>query len=147
MSQHAPPESESFADALTRIDDALRQMYAGRPEPFAALWSRSDDASLFGAFGPAIRGWHDLEPVFPWVAGRYRHGTVSIDYVAVTEGGGLACTVGYERAAVSIDGGPVEGSTIRATQVFRLEDGRWRLLHRHGDFTAPDGPGDEAAGR
>lgn len=140
-------QAESFSDALVRVDDALSQMCAGRPEPFAALWSRADDVSLFGAFGPAVQGWQRLEAVFPWVARRYRDGTLRVDYLSVVEGVDLACTVAYERATVSIDGGPVEESTIRVTQVFRLEDGRWKLLHRHGDFTAVDGPAETAPDR
>ena len=129
---------EPFAEALVRVERALREVVAGRHELFADLWSRAEDASLFGAFGPAKRGWNELEPVFPWVAGRYRDGTLAIDYVTVVESDEFAYTVGYERAVVSIDGATPELSTIRVTHVFRIEDGKWRLVHRHGDFTAGD---------
>jgi len=88
------------------------------------------------AFGPARRGWTELEPVFPWVAERYRDGTLAIDYVTMAESDELAYTVSYERAVVSIDGAAPELSTIRVTHVFRMEDGQWKLVHRHGDFTA-----------
>ena len=76
--------------------------------------------------------------MFPWVAGRYRDGTLEVDYVTVVQGDELAYTVGYERAIVSIDGATPELSTIRVTHVFRIEDGRWRLVHRHGDFLGGD---------
>ena len=134
-------EQESFQDALQRVDRAVRAVYAGEAGLFVDLWSRADDATLFGAFGPARRGWSELSPVFSWVASRYRGGNVDIDYVVACEGGDSAHTVGYERAHVSIDGGEPTDSTIRVTHVFRREDGHWKLLHRHGDF-APldDGP-------
>jgi ketosteroid isomerase-like protein len=27
---------------------------------------------------------------------------------------------------------------IRVTHIYRLEDGQWRLVHRHGDFAPVD---------
>jgi ketosteroid isomerase-like protein len=138
-------EREPFDEALTRVEGAVRAVYRGDPQPFAELWSRAGDVSLFGAFGPARVGWDALEAVFPWVADRYRDGTVEIEYASVWEGAEAALTVGYERAEVSIDGREVVTSTIRITHVFRVEDGRWMLLHRHGDFAplddAPHGSG------
>jgi hypothetical protein len=52
----------------------------------------------------------------------------------------LAYVVGYERAASSIGGGPVEPVTLRVTQVYRREEGEWRLVHRHAD----PGPGGDS---
>ncbi len=131
-------EQESFRDALQRVDRAVRAVYAGDHRLFAELWSRDDDATLFGAFGPARVGWSELSVVFPWVAGRYRHGPVDIEYVVVWEGVDSAYTVGYERAHVSVDGDEEAASTIRITHVYRREDGRWMLVHRHGDFAPVD---------
>lgn len=129
---------ESFADALARTERAVRAVCAGDAGPFTDLWSRGDDSTLFGAFGPAKRGWRELEPVFPWVARRYRDGELSIDYVQVCEGTDIAYTVGYERAVVSIDGHPPAASTIRVTHVYRRHDDSWMLVHRHGDFAPID---------
>jgi ketosteroid isomerase-like protein len=132
------PDGESFADALVRVELAVHAVYAGTSGPFADLWSRAENSSLFGAFGPAKRGWEELQPVFPWVASRYHDGEVAIDYVTVVEGVDIAYTVGYEHAVVSIDGGDPAPSTIRVTHVFRREEGRWLLMHRHGDFAPTD---------
>lgn len=139
--------TESFDDALQRVERALRTVYRGEHEAFAAIWSRAHDASLFGAFGPAKRGWAEVEVVLPWVAHRYRDGEVDIEYVVVWAGTDAAYTVGYERARVSIDGGPTAESTIRVTHVFRLENGRWALVHRHGDFAMDDPSPAANAGR
>ena len=125
---------EALADALARVEIAVRAVVRGEAGPFAELWSHGDDSTLFGAFGPAKRGWRELEPVFPWVASRYQGGRLSVDYVSVVEGVDTAYTVGYERAIVSIDGERPATSTIRVTHIFRREEGRWMLVHRHGDF-------------
>src|SRR3954453_11381933 len=124
-------ELESFRAALDRVDTAIRAVYQGDHRPFSNLWSPPDDASLFGAFGPARVGWESLNAVLPWVAARYRNGTVEIENVVVWEGPEAALTVGYERSEVSIDVQAVQRSTIRITHVFRRKGLRWMLIHRH----------------
>ncbi|HEX8770309.1 MAG TPA: DUF4440 domain-containing protein [Acidimicrobiales bacterium] len=141
-------ENEAFGDALQRVERAVRAVCVGEHQLFEEIWSHADDASLFGAFGPARRGWRELSVVFPWVASRYRDGTVDIEYEVVWEGTDAAYTVGYERAHVSIDGGAMEDSAIRVTHIFRREGGRWMLVHRHGDFAIADDsprPSDESS--
>jgi ketosteroid isomerase-like protein len=46
--------------------------------------------------------------------------------------------VELEHTSVSIDGVPVEPYTLRVTQVYRREDGEWKVLHRHGDQLSVD---------
>jgi ketosteroid isomerase-like protein len=38
----------------------------------------------------------------------------------------------------AIDGRPVEPITVRASQVYRREDGEWKIVHRHGDNPPAD---------
>ena len=45
----------------------------------------------------------------------------------------MAYAIGYERFNGSIDGRPVEPVTVRSTHVYRREDGKWKIVHRHGD--------------
>jgi len=77
-----------------REQSAEAAIYLGDPEPFKALWSRGDDISLFGAFGPCKKGWHQVSKTVDWVAGRYRDGAVTAEAQEVPspEGreGGLA---------------------------------------------------------
>ena len=46
--------------------------------------------------------------------------------------GELAYTAGLEHSSVSVDGEP-RSYVLRATQVYRREDGEWKVVHRHGD--------------
>jgi ketosteroid isomerase-like protein len=57
--------------------------------------------------------------------------TVAADVV-----GDMAFTAGYERTQASINGEP-QRYVLRVTQVYRREDGDWKVAHRHAD-TAPD---------
>ena len=36
----------------------------------------------------------------------------------------------------TVDGVPEE-MTIRATQIYRRQDGPWKVIHRHGDVLTP----------
>jgi ketosteroid isomerase-like protein len=45
----------------------------------------------------------------------------------------LAYTAGLERVSTSINGEP-RSYTLRATQVYRREEGEWRVAHRHADL-------------
>jgi Domain of unknown function (DUF4440) len=75
-----------------------------------------------------------LDRTFRWVAGR----NAAFDVEVADVSGDLGYTVGYERAELSIDGGPTQPWRVRVTRIYRREDGRWRLVHRHGDFAPQD---------
>jgi ketosteroid isomerase-like protein len=47
--------------------------------------------------------------------------------------GDMAYTAGLEHISRSFDGKP-RSFTLRATQVYRREDGEWKVAHRHADF-------------
>ncbi len=59
------------------------------------------------------------------------------ELIAAGASGDLAYTVAYEHNTVSVDGAP-RTYTLRVTQVYRREDGEWKLAHRHGDELTPD---------
>lgn len=63
--------------ALTRLEEALRAMGAGDPAPYAALWHRDADVTLFGAWGPIELGHDAVTATFAWVASRFSGGARS----------------------------------------------------------------------
>jgi ketosteroid isomerase-like protein len=48
----------------------------------------------------------------------------------------VAFTAGVEHTSASMNGEP-RSYTQRATQVYRREDGQWRVAHRHADTVVP----------
>jgi ketosteroid isomerase-like protein len=46
--------------------------------------------------------------------------------------GDMACTAGLEHTSACVDGEP-RTYTLPVTQVYRREEGEWRVTHRHGD--------------
>ena len=127
-----------FDETLHRVDLALRAMGGGNPNPYIALWERSPDVTLYGAWGPIERGYDALRRTFEWVGSRFSDGELVPENLVIDVSGDLAYTVGFERGEVSVDGGPRVPMTIRVTHTYRYSGGEWRLIHRHADFPPKD---------
>ena len=125
-------------ETLREVDAALRAMGGGDHESYAALWDDDPDVTLFGAWGPIERGTEAVKSTFEWVGSRFSEGELVPDNVVIHMSGALACTIGFERGDVSIDGGPPRPMTLRTTHVYRYTRAKWHLVHRHADFPPPD---------
>ncbi|MGD9527923.1 YybH family protein [Pseudonocardia sp.] len=139
---------EFLAEMQPRWEAAHRALCSGDVEPWSAIWSTHDPVSLFGAAGSAS-GAQDVRRVQKWVAAHFA-GLVDDEREIVAAGacGDLAYTVAFEHKTVDTPRGEPVTYTLRATHVFRREDGRWRVVHRHadrppdrGDFPVPEVPG------
>lgn len=118
---------------------ALTAMRRGDPSPSISLWSTADDVTLFGAWGPIEKGADAVFETFRWVSSRFGpEGDSPQEICALHTSGDLAVSVGFERGRAQVDGGPVREMAIRVTHVFRRENGRWRIIHRHADFPPED---------
>ena len=75
----------------------------------------------------------ELEEFMEWGTA-YTHEVIAADVR-----GDAAYTVGYEHTAASVNGEP-RRYTLRATQVYRREDGEWKVAHRHADTMPEEEP-------
>ena len=127
---------EFLADVLPRQEEAERALRDGDPEPRIRIWSSNDPVTLLGAAGPkgTGTGWQRLSEIFRWIASQFSDcREYEFELLAAGVSGELAYTVGFERATMSIGGGPAVPNVIRVTHVYRREDGEWKIVHRHGD--------------
>jgi ketosteroid isomerase-like protein len=132
-------ELERFlTEFLPRQERAEKAIHDGVVRPRLDLWTRRDPVTLFGAAVPCASGWDQLLPTFDWVASRFRNcSSYRFEVVAAGVSGDLAYVAGFEHTTAEIEG--VETSyTLRSTHVYRREDGRWRIVHRHGDAPPRD---------
>ncbi|MCR6481988.1 nuclear transport factor 2 family protein [Amycolatopsis sp. OK19-0408] len=134
------PAEEFLTDMLPRQTAAERAIHGGDAGPRTALWSTADPVSLFGAWLPIRTGWADVSEAFRRVAGQFSDSReYRFEVVAAGASGDLAYTIGFEHNTVSVNGEPTT-YTLRATHVYRREDGEWKIVHRHAD-RPPDEPG------
>lgn len=97
-----------------------------------ALWSCSEPVSVLGAWRDAA-GRAELDALFTGLAETFSDCTSYVfELQAYDVSGDMAYTVGLEHTSASVNGEP-RTYTLRATQVYRREDGAWRVAHRHAD--------------
>ncbi len=130
------PES-SFRAFLPEWEKAQSAFINGDPTLWKRNTSHRDDATILGAFGGyGEKGWEVVAARYDWASSQYKPGgaTMKVEYLSIVISGDLAFTVGIERQEGARVGeqGPTQRA-LRATQVFRRENGTWRLLHRHAD--------------
>jgi ketosteroid isomerase-like protein len=126
--------ADPFADAVARLRAALADVANGDVAAIRALYSHSDDATSFYGWGGYEKGWPAVDERWSWAGQQFKGGTVSHQNVTTVVTPELAYTTDIETFEVQMDGmeRPTRWSN-RVTHVFRLEDGRWRLLHRHAN--------------
>jgi ketosteroid isomerase-like protein len=131
--------SEFLAAVLPRQVAGEREVHNGRAEERLTMWSRKDPVSVFGVWR-VNKGWDGVRDAITQVAKRFSACTAYDFKVEVADvSGDLAYTVGYEPTACSVDGVP-QSYTLRVTNIYRREDGEWRLVHRHADRLAGQQP-------
>ena len=126
-------ESDEFLTWFrTALYEAERAMHNGQAAPRRLLWSRNEPVSVLGAWRNA-NGQPEIDQLFEALAESFSNCT-SFEFELLAYGvvGDIAYTAGFEHTSVSVDGEPRE-YTLRVTQVYRREDGEWRVAHRHGD--------------
>jgi ketosteroid isomerase-like protein len=107
----------------------------GNAEVYRALWSRREDVTLANPFGPPVRGWEEVSARLELAASHYHDGQdFESENIATVLTPELAYTVEVERFQTRVGGSDeLTPVAIRATTVFRREDGAWKVTHRHGD--------------
>jgi ketosteroid isomerase-like protein len=116
-------------------------IHSGHTASWASAWSHHDPVTVFGAGVRARTGWDDVHRTITWVASAF-DSCETYDYhlVAADVRGDLAYTCGFERYTATRPGGAVVTTELRVTQIYRREDGKWRIVHRHGDHAMPVDP-------
>lgn len=125
-------EHEQFvAWVQSDLRDAEVAIHDGDAGPRRALWSRRDPVTVLGAWRNA-RGQQELDELFAHLAASFSDCTsFELELLESEVRGDTAYTVAFEHTSASVDGVP-RTYTLRATQVYRREDGEWRVAHRHG---------------
>ena len=113
------------------LRDAEIAVHNGDSGPRRAIWSRRDPVTVLGAWKNAT-GQGELNELFDNLADSFSDCTsFEFELLEAEVLGDTAYTVGFEHISASVSGVP-RSYTLRATQIYRREDGTWRVAHRHG---------------
>jgi ketosteroid isomerase-like protein len=127
-------------ELIERYHLAQGELIKGNPEPVKKLTSHRDDVTLANPLGPPAHGWDAVAAATERAASSFRDGeNIGFEVIERYATPELAYVVRIERAKAKV-GGREETSpiTLRATMVFRPEEGEWKVVHRHADpITTP----------
>jgi ketosteroid isomerase-like protein len=132
-----PPPDPTVLKVLDRFYGAIRSMFGGDLEPLADIWSHTDDVSFASPVGNIQVGWEAVRAEFERHAKVGIKGNLEYKEPFVRVCGDLAYASCLATAPdMTINGKPYDFN-LRATTIFRREDGQWRVVHHHSDC----GPG------
>ena len=129
-----PEVREFLDDMIPRQEAADSALHNGDAGPRWHTWSQNDPCTILGAFGVVANGWDEMLKTFEWVASQFSNvEDFHLEIITAGVSGDMAYTVAYEHSRVSVNGEPPKPWKLRATHVYRRENGEWRVCHRHGD--------------
>jgi ketosteroid isomerase-like protein len=126
--------------AIELSHTAVAAVFRGDASVASTLFSERDDVTLGNPFGPFVRGRKNVIQAVERAAANYREGELTgAELIAKHVSGELALVVEIESGRAKVGGATEFASlALRATSVFRLESGAWKVVHRHADpITTP----------
>jgi SnoaL-like domain len=134
---HGADSSRGFERFLHRYEAANSAFVNGDPQPWLSITAEKDPQSIFGGFGGlGEAGSASVRQRYLLAAGAFRPSGAEVDfeYLVKDVRGRLAYTVAIERADVLYAGqAETHEQVLRATMIFRFEQGEWKIVHRHAD--------------
>src|ERR671932_1440730 len=122
------------ADDLEQVIEqyhlAANEFAKGNPEPVQKMFSHREDVTLNNPFSPPARGWEQVAQTQERAAANFRelgcHGEVDIETIAKCVTAELAYIVEVEHYQAGVDQEDIGAFGLRATSVFRPEEGTWK---------------------
>lgn len=136
---HNPQTDKNMNDqavlaANDKFYSALNSMFSGDFGPMDSIWSHADNITYMGPFGGKLVGWDSVGADFQQVTNMKLGGHIAAEGVSVISGAEMA-SVACTEVGVNVD---PSGKSVevrhRATNIFRLEQGTWKLVHHHTDI-------------
>jgi len=126
-------EKEEVKKALDGFYASLNAMFTGDAEAAKAVWSHSDDIAYMGADGGFQVGWDAMYADWVKQANLKIGGKVVVSDVHINVGKDIAVTHQLVRSADKEADSVNKHAALRASSVFRKEDGRWKMIGHHVD--------------
>lgn len=126
---------QSFESFMKQRLAASTAFVFGDALPLQKISASEDPASLFGPKGTIISGVDAVNEANQKTADSFTTGGQNrFEIVHMATDSNLAYWTGIQRSAVMVkESGKLTPMDLRVTELFRLENGTWKLFHRHAD--------------
>jgi ketosteroid isomerase-like protein len=128
-------DPEDFEQFLRTRQAAGAAYVSGNPEPLGRVVAQQFPANFFSPRGDVTTGTREVWSRYERDASHFASGSVNtfepLDSAASSD---IAYWVGFQRSQANMRGKdqPVLFD-LRVTEVYRRENGQWKLVHRHAD--------------
>lgn len=122
--------------ASDRFYTALESMLNGDAEPMADVWSHDSNVSTMHPLGSRQVGWDVVRASWHDAAQAFERGSVAVSDLEICVLGDVAYTTGIEHVDAVVGGNSLH-LDIRVTNIYRHEDGEWKMVHHHTDADRP----------
>jgi ketosteroid isomerase-like protein len=126
---------DDLDEVIEQYHLALGEFVKGTPDPVKQIFSHQEDVTLANPLGPPVRGWEQVDETIDRAASNFRDGEIEgFEIVAKYVTPELGYIVEIERTKAKVGRREdVAPSALRATMIFRPEEGTWKVVHRHAD--------------
>ena len=127
--------SGDFEGATREARAALEMIVQGNAEGYKSLLSDSEEVTLANPFGGIAHGQDEVIETLERAASNFRDGhSTGFETIERLVTPDLAYTIEIERFVAKLGGSSdLSDIALRVSCMYRLEDGVWKLLHRHAD--------------
>ncbi len=127
-------DQDEVKAADERFFAALNAMFAGSIAEMEAVWSKADDVVYMGPQPELFHvGWKVTDQDWVKQAATKMGGTIEVERRHMTAGETLAVVHHVAKTTNRDPDGNQVAFTMRGTNVFRREDGGWKLIAHHSD--------------
>lgn len=130
----SPAAEKEVLAANDQFYAALNTLFTGELAPMNAIWSHANDVTYMGPVGGFQVGWDAVRKDWEAQAAMKLGGKLEATEMRVTAGKDLAVVSNYEKGENTNAKGEVQKVSIRATNVFRKEGGKWKMIGHHTDL-------------
>jgi ketosteroid isomerase-like protein len=136
--QSQSPKTSAAAEkeiraATVLFYDAFNSALKGNLDPMSAVWSHRPDVTDLDADGARATGWNEVRADFQNMVRLYPSGRIAPQDMLIVADGDMGFSVVTETGQLRSADGPMVKFSQRATNIFRREDGQWKLIHHHAD--------------
>ena len=126
---------DDLDEVLEQFDLAQGEVVKGNAEPALKLFSHREDVTLNNPLSPPAHGWDEVAATAERAVSQFRDGEmVGFETIEKHVTPELAYVVRLEQAKAKVGGSEdITPIALRVTMIFRPEDGKWKIVHRHAD--------------
>lgn len=134
--------NQAYADSTLKIANdlfysALNDNFTGNTSSLEAIWSHGKEVSNQGPFGARLDGWDAVDAQFMKEGAMKLGGKVVCKDLIVRAGKEMGYTACIEEGENMTAVGKPVVVRFRATNIFKMEDGKWKMVHHHTDISQP----------